>query len=205
MYESGPSKQEVGVLQYATPSQRSQWIPPPTWLNWSVGVLGLLILFLFLLGLPPLAGAVDYTRQISLSEILAYAWTKGFRGTLGTPYVVGTAVFAPLALMGLVAFLCLRGVWPQRIVLVLNVSLPAFWLAFYLPILMLVGPPLLVSAILGQCDGETWSEGFICWAAVGTWSTLWLAVTIVLFVVRRRKVAHSRTQQWQATDTSATV
>ena len=97
------------------------------------------------------------------------------------------AVFAPVAVAGLLAFLFLRGVVPQRVVIGLNVIVPALWLLPYWPIFVVVGPPVLLMAAAGQCGGETWSEGFICYAAMASWTTLWLAMALALLALRRRR------------------
>jgi hypothetical protein len=178
---------EPRVLAYATPRKSLEWAPPPRWLRYSVIVLALFVLAMFLLGLPPLSGAVDYTRNIPLHEIIEYAWATGIHGTLHGASMVRLAVFAPFAVAGLLAFLFLRGVVPHRVVIGLNIGLPAIWLLPFWPILVVVGPPMLLTAVAGQCDGETWSEGFICYAAAASWTTLWLAVVLALFVVRWRR------------------
>jgi hypothetical protein len=178
---------DPGVLAYATPRQAVEWVPPPRWLRYAVIVVALFILAMFLLGLPPLSGAVDYTRNIPLHEIVEYAWATGVRGTLDSAGMVLMAIFAPIAVAVLVAFLFVRGVVPQRVVIGLNVGLPALWLLPFWPIVVVVGPPMLLTAVAGQCDGETWSEGFICYAAIGSWTTLWLAVALTLLVMRWRR------------------
>src|SRR4051794_41059745 len=98
---------ERAILAYATPRKRLEWLPPPRWLRYSIIVLALFTLAMFLLGLPPLSGAVDYTRNIPLHEVIRYAWTKGIPGTLDSASMVRTAAFAPVAAAGLLAFLFL--------------------------------------------------------------------------------------------------
>ena len=175
------------VLAYATPKKAVEWVPAPRWLRYAVVAVALCILAMFLLGLPPLAGAVDYTRSIPLHEIIECARATGVRGTLDSASMIRVAAFAPVAAAGLLAFLILRGFVPQRVVVGLNVALPALWLLHFWPICVVVGPPILLAAVAGQCDGETWSEGFICYAAAGSWTTLWLAVALALVIVRWRR------------------
>ena len=145
------------------------------------------ILLMFLLGLPPLSGAVDYTRNIPLSEIIGYAWATGIEGTLHSASMVRIALFAPTAIAGLLGFFFLRGVALQRITLIMNVCLPAAWLAAFWPIFIVIGPVILLSAIAGQCDGEDWSEGFICYAAIASWTTMWLAVALAMLVMKWKR------------------
>jgi hypothetical protein len=178
---------EPGVLAYATPRKAVEWVPPPRWLRCAVIVVALFIIAMFLLALPPLSGAVDYTRNIPLHEIIEYAWATGVRGTLDSASMVIMAVFAPVAVAGLLAFQFLRGVVAQRVVIGVNVGLPALWLLPYWPTFVVVGPPVLLAAVAGQCDGEDWSEGFICYAAAASWTTLWLAVALALLVMRWRR------------------
>ena len=176
---------EPGVLAYAMPRDAAEWALPPRWLRYAVIVVALFILTMFVLGLPPLSGAVDYTRNIPLHEIIGYAWARGVRGTLDSASMVFMAVFAPVAGAGLLAFLFIPGLASQRVVIWLNAGLPAVWLLPLWPIFIVVGPFTLLAAMAGHCDGETWSEGFVSLAAAGSWTTLWLAVA--LFVVRRRR------------------
>ena len=61
---------EPRILAYATPKKAVEWVPPPRGLRYAVIVFALFILGMFLLGLPPLSGAVDYTRNIPLHEII---------------------------------------------------------------------------------------------------------------------------------------
>jgi hypothetical protein len=179
--------QEPGVLSYETPNMRVDWLPTPAWLRRTAIAVSLFLLTLFLLGLPPLSGAVDYTRNIPLSEVIQYAWAKRIRGTFNSPSMIRVAMFAPTAIAGLVAFLYLRGVWPRRIAIAINLVLPALWLAHFWPLLIVAGVPILFAALAGRCDGETWSEGFICYAAMASWTTLWLAVALVLILLKWRK------------------
>src|SRR5690348_4835403 len=103
------------VLAYASPARTVEWVRPPHWLRYAVIVVAMFILAMFLLGLPPLSGAVDYTRNIPLHEIIEYGWATGVRGTLDSARMVGIATFAPIAAAGLLAFLFLRGVVRQRV------------------------------------------------------------------------------------------
>lgn len=178
---------DTGVLAYETPRKAVEWEPPPRWLRYAVIVVALFILGMFLLGLPPLSGAVDYTRSIPLHEIIQYAWSTGVRGTLDDARMVRMSIFAPIAVVGLLAFLFIRGIVPQCLVIGFNVGLPALWVLPYWPIFVVVGPPILVAAAAGQRDGEDWSEGLICYAAVASWTTLWLAVALALFVIGWRR------------------
>ena len=178
---------DPGVLAYATPTTAALWLPPPAWLKRGVVAASLFILTLFLLGLPPLSGALDYTRNIPLGEVIEYAWAKGVRGTLDGVDMIRVAMFAPTAGAGLVAFLCVRGAALQRVAITVNVVLPAVWLGPLWPVLVVAGPPFLVAALAGRCDGEDWSEGFISYAAAASWTTLWLAVALVLAGVKWRR------------------
>jgi hypothetical protein len=181
------SVSEPKVLAYVTPRKAVEWVPPPRWLRHAVIVVALFILAMFLLGLPPLSGALDYTRDIPINEVIEYAWALGVRGTLDSASMVVIATFAPLAAAGLLAFLFVRGVVPQRVVIGLNIGLPAIWLLPFWPIFVVVGPPMLLLAVTGQCDGEDWSEGLICYASIASWTTLWLAVVLALVVIRWRR------------------
>jgi hypothetical protein len=176
---------EPHFLQYAVPRPA-----PPLWEKWAAAAGSVPILAMFLLGLPPLAGSLDYTRDIPLSGAVAYAWRLGVSGTLRSRSMIYTAMFAPAAIAGLVTFLCVRGVWPRRVTIAANLLLPALWLGPYLPIVALVGPVVLWLTVFGQSDGETWSEGFVSYTAMGTWSLLWAAVAILLLVARGSRKQH---------------
>src|SRR5688572_2519818 len=162
-------------------------MPPPAWLRRGVVATSLFVLMLFLLGLPPLSGALDYTRNIPMGEAIGYAWAKGVRGTLDSVDMIRVAMFAPTAVAALMAFLCLQGVRQQRIAVAVNVVLPAVWLGLFWPFLVVAGPPFLLAALAGRCDGEDWSEGFVSYAAAASWTTLWLAVALALAGVKWRR------------------
>lgn len=180
-----PPPPETGVLPYASPIARAPWIPPPRWMKVIAVVGSILVLFMFALGLPPLAGALDYSRDIPIIEAIGYAVQQGVAGTLGDSSMVLLATFIPCAIIGLILFLLLRGHLPGRIVLLTNILMPAIWMHLFWPLIVAMGPFLLVSAILGNQDGETWSEGFVTYSAMGSWSALWIAIAAGLFFVRR--------------------
>ena len=100
--------------------------------------------------------------------------------------MIWTALFAPAAIVGLVAFLRVRRVWPQRVVLAINIALPALWLGYWWPLMAVVGPPILPAALAGHCDGETWSEGFVSYSAMAYWTARWIEVALALIVVARK-------------------
>ena len=159
---------------------RIPWkLPPPTWVRLGIIPTALYILAMFVLGLPPLSGVLDYTREIPISEVIDYAWTEGIAGTFDYSAIFYMAMFVPIAATGLVAFLCLQRQRPLGYIIVANIALPAIWLFLWWPIFVVIGPLILIEALAGRSDGETWSEGFICFAAMGSWTTLWLAVGIV--------------------------
>jgi hypothetical protein len=169
-----------GRMAGMAPKPRIAWrLPPPLWVKVGIIPPALYILAMFVLGLPPLSGMLEYEREIPISEVIDYAWTEGLKGTFDYSGIFYVATFLPMAAVGLVAFLCLRHQRPLGYVIVANITLPAIWLAFFWPIFVVIGPLLLVEALAGRSDGETWSEGFICYAAIGSWTTMWLAVAIV--------------------------
>jgi len=138
---------------------------------------------MFVLGLPPLSGGLDYTREIPIREVIEYAWTEGIAGTVDDSGMFYMAMFVPMSAVGLVAFVCLHRQRLLGYIIAANIALPAIWLTLYWPIFVVFGPLLLIAALAGQSDGETWSEGFICYAAMGSWTTLWLAVAIVAIIL----------------------
>lgn len=187
--ESDPTLEKANVLPYAVLKSPREWLPPPAWLKRIVICMSLMILVVFLLGLPPLSGALDYTRAIPLTEAIEYAWKKGIRDTLDSSNMIGMAIFAPMAIAGVVAFLYLRGRLAQWITLLANIILPAIWLGGYWPLLVLWSPFILIEVLSGRSDGETWSEGFVSYSAIAAWTLLWLGVAAVLIV---RKGLRSR-------------
>jgi hypothetical protein len=49
-------------------------------------------------------------------------------------------------------------------------------------IFFLLVPP----ALLGRCDGETWSEGMVAAGAIGGWMILWFALALALLRGRKK-------------------
>jgi hypothetical protein len=144
------------------------------------------ILGLMAISLVPLAGGFDYTRDIPLSEAIEGA--NGFDWSqLPSNGYVRNAWFIPiLAVAGLVIFLVcpLRFAWlPAG----LNALLPLYFAGPIGWIMVPFGGLVFASALLGSCDGETWSEGYVFWSASAVWSYLWIATATFLFFRSRMR------------------
>ena len=172
------------VLSYATSTEAPTFVRTPWWLKAFVATASLLILFGLVLGMPPLAGALDYTRDIPLSEAIAYAAQADWRGVLAHQWVVPLVLFVPAMIIVLFAFLTARQLMTRRIVVTVGFVMPALWLWHWWPVSIMIMPELPL-AFLGGCDGETWSEGFVCYSALANWSALWAAVAVTLYARSR--------------------
>lgn len=179
------------TLEYEQAEVLPAALPIPLWMKIPIAVVSFFLLATFVIGLPPLAGAIDYTKDFRLTQVLEYGWKQGIRGTLDSYSMVYYALFVPAALWCLVMFFVARQAWLQRLTLICNILLPLAWFLYLLPIFMVIGPFTVIEAVFGKMDGETWSEGFVCFSAMGSWSTLWLAVALTMLVRRQYCVAKS--------------
>ncbi|MGN6370299.1 MAG: hypothetical protein ACTHN5_18750 [Phycisphaerae bacterium] len=166
-------------LPYATPPTARPPLSAPLWLKIALLPPSLFLLAVFLIGLPPLAGAIDYTRTFTLTEVLRYD-AAHLTDALGAP----SSTFAPLATLTLLLFLLNARL--RRITLITNVVLPLLYLGPYFPFMLRDAPQSLLSALTGRADGETWSEGFVSLAALACWTPLWLTLALTLALSNRR-------------------
>jgi hypothetical protein len=159
--------------------------PPARWLKVCVAIVTTFILFIFLIALPPArqSAALDYTRDIPLSEAIGYSLKADWSSVL-TDHATGTLVwFVPVAIACVIVFAAARRVWLSLSVVGLALLFPAFVegpRALLLPIITI----FVVPALFGQEDGETWSEGFVALGCIGAWMLLWIFATAV-FLLRR--------------------
>lgn len=130
---------------------------------------------MFVLGMPPSAGAFDYTRNIPISEAIAASltanWPRVLRHQAGKAFL-----FLVPAAGGLMLYLLSPKRWIPRILVshLLVIALLAFPVLPIALIGFVIGPLVVIGAAAGQADGEMWSEGFVCLGAIGCWAWLWL-------------------------------
>ena len=147
---------------------------------------------MFVLGMPPTAGAFDYTRKIPISEAVAESLTADWPAVLSHTGRMGVLFLVPAA-GGLMLYLLspkrwMPGILVSHLLAIALLSVPALPLAL---VGFVIGPFVVIGAAAGQADGETWSEGFVCLGAIGCWAWLWLMV-IGMAWLRQRSIKRRR-------------
>ena len=184
------------TIPYANPAKSSH-----RFLNIIAVAGAFLVLGLFYIGLAPgVQGfAFNYTKRIPLHRAIARALSISIYDVLNDRHAGRMLWFLPVAAGFCAAFVLLRGRRSKLAAALLASVLPALFLRpfamiRYLPELTL---HLLPASILGQCDGEEWSEGQISWAAMGGWTSFWwlisLAMLVSIVLWRRIPIARSTT------------
>jgi hypothetical protein len=138
---------------------------------------------MFVLGMPPSAGAFDYTRNIPISEAVTASLTANWPSVLSRTAGMAFFFLVP-AVGGLMLYLLGPRRWMPRILVIAILSVPLLPFAL---IVFVNDPFLLIRAAAGQADGETWSEGFVCFGAIGYWACLWLML-IGMAWLRQRSI-----------------
>lgn len=161
--------------------------PPPRGLKACLVVGSLGILLALLVALPPLAGALDYTRDIPLSEAIEYSLDADWSEVLTHPWATGLVLLIPLEIAALVAFVLARPAWLTRVAFWVGLLAPFACAGRFAPFLPLI-TIMTLPAWVGRDDGETWSEGFVAMGCAGAWSMLWATAGCYLLVRRVRGV-----------------
>ena len=162
--------------------------PPSRRFKVAVGVASVMIVLLFLVALPPArqSAALDYTRDIPLSEAIDYSIRADWSTVFTDHATAGMVWFAPVALACAVTFMVARQTWLTRSTVALSVLAPFLWTGpggILLPLIAVIAFP----AVFGQQDGETWSEGFVAAGCMGAWMIQWTMVVLLLCLPRKAK------------------
>jgi hypothetical protein len=171
-------------------------LPPKSdqlWLNVLVSLLTFLILFMFVLGLTPIATSIGHQENITIANAVKHSINQGIGRTLANPGVQRIVGFAPMALISLVAFLVAQR---RAKVTVVKCNIAVYiGLCFVVVgvrglVLIPLGPIMLVYALLGQQRGEAWSEGFISLSAIGSSGSMWTTALVWLLMQSSRSKKH---------------
>jgi hypothetical protein len=175
----------IEVLTYAAPAPHRG----NRRLNAVALIFGTLVLGLFYLGLVPSISsfAFDYTKRIGLPTAVSGVVRVPPWKLLADPYTSTKVWFIPLALGALIAFV-IAGRPRTKLILAavaLGVSVVGgSHLILFSPIAFFFIAP---AAVLGQCDGEDWSEGMVAFAALGGWIILWALIIVGLLWAQWRR------------------
>jgi len=177
----------VETLSYE-PVPAPRLIPPPSRAVKAMLVFGsVLILLALLVALPPVAGALDYTRDIPLSEAIGYSLDADWGHVLTHSWTTGLVALIPLEMGALITFVFSHRAWLTRTAVFLGLLAPfacAGRFAVLLPLITVMTLP----AWFGRDDGETWSEGLVAFGCAGAWAILWALGGCYLLVLRARNV-----------------
>ena len=150
-----------------------------------------LLVALYYVGLIPSMAtfAFDYTRNIPITEVLPAVFSRSPSELLHDPYTSAAVCFIPLALTVSLAFGAVRQTGAKVALATIALLLPLLGV-YYTPTMFVFLPlmsPVAVGGLVGWCDGETWSEGFVAKGALGAWMIQWAAVLVTLWVRLRRR------------------
>jgi hypothetical protein len=176
---------ERNVLAYAAAAEAPRSFRR---INGVAGVFSGLLVCLFYVSLVPLAESFAYNRRIPLWEAVGSAFGCSPLKFFGNPYVGRLVWFVPMAAGVAVVFIMVRGARAKLVVAGIAVLMvaavvehSAFWM---------MSPPIFLMsvprALIGQCDGEEWSEGFVTYGVIGGWTILWLLLGAALVWTSRR-------------------
>ena len=145
------------------------------------------ILVLYAFGILASEGVPSGNEPISLQEAIEIARQAlpGFSNNNSPGF---SFLFVPFAILLYVVYLLMSNKPPiaRIVVLFFSLILPFFFIGkwviyFYLPI---IAPMITFGMLFSSLDGETYSEGFVCLAALGYWM---LFVLFLLFIEYKNK------------------